>query len=74
MQGLFGNTRVFEHVVQQRCHQGLGIQLPFGASFGNLDRMRNIRLAAITKLTQMGRVADPISVANAAQVVLAQIQ
>jgi len=47
---LLGGRGVFHHVVQQRRHQGMRVQMPFGEQFGDCDRMRDIRITAFAEL------------------------
>jgi len=42
--------------MQERRHEGIGIQPPGRADLGNGDRMGNVGLAAGAELAQMGGV------------------
>jgi hypothetical protein len=66
---LLGDAGVFHDVVQQRRHQGFGVELPAGADLGDRDRVRDVGLAAGAELPEVGIVADPVGFADAAQVV-----
>ncbi|MNN56027.1 hypothetical protein D3C81_1709350 [compost metagenome] len=51
---------VFHHIMQQRRHDGLGIQLPVGADFGDRDRMRDVWFARHAHLAQMCLIREAI--------------
>ena len=53
-----GDALVLHHVVQQRRHDRLRIELPAGADFGDRERMRDVRLAALAILAEVGFVAE----------------
>ena len=59
-QFVFANILILHHIMQQGRHDRLCIELPFGANFGNGNRMRNIRLARFTNLTQMHFIREAI--------------
>ena len=63
---LFERRRgVFNHVVQQGCHQGLRVKLPGRANAGNGQRMGNVFLAAGAHLALMRGVAINVGSADA---------
>ncbi len=68
-----GDAGVLEHVVQQRGHQRIGVELPATEDFGDRDRVRDVRLAARAELPEMRLVAEAVGVADAPQVVFGQI-
>ncbi|MNK59060.1 hypothetical protein D3C87_781590 [compost metagenome] len=51
---------VFHHVMQQGGHDGLRVELPVGADFGDGDRMRDIRLARAAHLAQVHFVGEAV--------------
>ncbi len=51
-----GDTLIFDHVVQQCCHDRLHIQLPARADLCHGHRVRDVRLTALTILAEMGLV------------------
>ena len=55
-------------VVQQGGHQGLGVELPFGALGGHGDRVGDVGLAAVADLAQMGFVGKPVGQADLLQI------
>ena len=59
-----GDAAVLDRVVQQRRHQGLGVELPFGALRGDGDRMGDVGLAAGADLAQVGFVGEAVGLAN----------
>lgn len=48
-----GHALVFDHIVQQRCHDRLHIQLPARANLCHGHGMRDVRLAALAVLPEM---------------------
>jgi hypothetical protein len=53
-----GYALVFHHVVQQRRHDRLGVELPAGADFRDGDRMGDVGFAALAILTEVGFVTE----------------
>ncbi len=53
-----GDALVLHHVVQQRGHDRLRVELPVGADLGDRDGMGNIGFAALAVLAQVGLVAE----------------
>ncbi len=53
-----GHALVFHHVVQQRRHDRLGVEIPAGADFRDGDRMGNVGFAALPILAEVGFVAE----------------
>lgn len=49
---------VFHHVVQQRRHDRLRVELPARTDFGDGDRMGDVGFAALAILTEVGFVAE----------------
>jgi hypothetical protein len=47
-------------VVQQRGHQGLGVELPLGALHGHGDRVGDVGFAAVAQLAQVGLVGKAV--------------
>ena len=50
--------------MQQRSHQGLGVQFPFGALGRDGDRVGNVGLAVVAQLAQMGLVGKAVGLAH----------
>ena len=57
---VLGDGGVFHHVVQQRRHDGLRIQLPIGNDLRDSYRVRDIGIAALAPLPVVGGVAELI--------------
>ena len=55
-----GDAAVFHGVVQQRGHQGLRVELPFGALGRDGDRVGDVGLAAVAQLAQVGLVGKAV--------------
>ena len=53
-----GDVLVLDHVVQQRGHERLGVELPVGADLGDRERMRDVRLARLADLAEVRRVGE----------------
>ncbi len=47
---LLGDLGVLHHVVQQRRHHRLGVELPVGDDLGDRDRVRDVGMAALAEL------------------------
>jgi hypothetical protein len=62
---LLGDRRVFHHVVQQRGHQRVGIEVPARQVLRHGQRMRNVGVAGHAQLTAMRRVGKDIGRADA---------
>ena len=65
---LGGDRGVLDHVVQQRRHQRLRIELPVGQDFRHRQRMRNIRFAAGALLPLVGGVTELVGLFNTADI------
>ena len=61
---VLGNATVFHHVVQQRGHQGLHVQLPLRALGGNGYRVRDVGFAVLAHLAQVGRIGKTVGAAQ----------
>ena len=59
-----GDPAILDRVVQQGRHQGLGVELPFGALGGHGDRMGDVGLAAVAQLPQVGLVGEAVGAAH----------
>ncbi len=59
-QVFFGDAAVFDGVVHQRRHQGLGVELPFGALRCDRDGVRDVRVTALAHLAQMGLIGKSV--------------
>ena len=59
-----GDTAVFHGVVQQGGHQGVGVELPFGAQGGHGDRVGDVGLAALARHAQMRLVGKLVGIAD----------
>jgi hypothetical protein len=62
------DAAVFHRVVHQRSHDGLRVELPFGAEARDRDRVRDVRLAAGAELTEVRFVGEAIGLAHLADV------
>ncbi len=51
---------VFHDVVQEGGHDGLGVELPFGADFGDGDGVDDVRFARFTDLPKMHFVGEAV--------------
>jgi hypothetical protein len=60
----FGDATIFQRVVQQSCHQRLGVHFPLGALGGHRDRVGDVGLPVVAKLAQMGFVRKAVGLAN----------
>ena len=69
----FGDTAVFNRVVQQGGHQRLRIELPFGALLGHSDRVRDVGLAAVAKLAEVRLVSVAVRAPDLVYVGCAQV-
>ncbi len=69
-----GDALVFHHVVQQRRHDGLHIQLPVRAQLGHRHRMGDVGLTTLAVLAQMGFVGKLEGLAHARQVGRLQVR
>ena len=56
----FDNAAVFQHVVQQGCHQGLGVELPLGTLGCHGDGVGDVGLTAAAQLTQMRFIGQTV--------------
>ncbi len=56
----FGGRGVLDHVVQQRRHQRLRVEVPFGEHLRHRERVRDVRLAALAVLARMRRARDAV--------------
>jgi hypothetical protein len=68
-----GHAAILDGVVQQSGHQGLRIELPFGALRRHCDRMRDVGLAAVAQLSQVRFVGEAVGAAHLFDVFGAQI-
>ena len=59
-----GDAGVLDHVVQQRGHQRLRVELPFGALRRDRERMGDVGLAAVAQLAQVGLVGEAVGAAH----------
>ena len=59
-----GDTAVLDGVMQQRGHERLRIELPFGALGRDRDRVRDVGLAAVAKLPEVGLVGKTVGAAH----------
>ena len=60
-----GDAAVLDHIVHQRGHDGLGIQLPLGADARDGDRVGDVGLATGARLAQVGLVRKAVGLADA---------
>ena len=56
----FGDAAVFQRVVQQSGHQGLGVKLPFGTLGRHGNWVGDVGFAAVAQLSQMGFVGKTV--------------
>ena len=59
--------------MQEGGHQRVGVELPACADLSYRDRVRDIGLAAVAELAEVGGVRESIRVADAAQVRFAEV-
>ena len=59
-QFIFLDVLILHHVVEQRRHDGLCVELPIGTDFGHGDGVRDIRLAGFAHLTQMHFIREAV--------------
>ena len=59
-QFLLGDVLIFDHVMQQGRHQGIGIQLPARTDFRDGNGVRDIGFATGAKLPQVGLIGETI--------------
>ena len=60
----FGHAAVLERIVQQRGHQGLGVEFPDCALGRDRDRVGDVGLAAVAQLAQMGLVGKSVGLTH----------
>ena len=65
---LLGDRGVLHHVVEERRHHRLGVELPVGDDLGHRERMRDIRVAAQPELALVSGVAELVGLFDAADV------
>ena len=65
---LLGDRGVLHHVVQQRGHHRLRVELPVGEDLGDRERMRDVGVAALPELALVGGVAELVGLLDAADV------
>ena len=53
-------ARVLHHVVQQRRHERLRIEVPFGEDLRHRERVGDVRLAAVAVLPGVRRARHPV--------------
>jgi hypothetical protein len=68
-----GDAAILDGVVQQRGHQRLRIELPFGALRRHRDGVGDVGLAAVAQLTQVGLVGEPVGAPHQLGVFGAQV-
>ncbi|MNS61587.1 hypothetical protein D3C72_946190 [compost metagenome] len=68
-----GDTAVLDGIVQQRGHERLGVELPFGALRRHGDGVGDVRLAAVAQLPEVGLVGEAVGPANQLGVFGAQV-
>ena len=68
-----GDAAVFHRVVQQRGHEGVRVQLPFGHLRGHGDGVGDVGLAAVAHLAQVGGVGKAVGAAHQVDVGRVQI-
>jgi hypothetical protein len=59
--------------MQQRRHQGLRIELPFGALLGDGNRVRDVGQAAVADLSQVCFIGKTVGLANTFNVCRAEV-
>ena len=59
--------------MKKRSHERLGIQFPFRTLGGHGNRVRDVRLAAIAKLSQVSLIGKPVRQANLFQISRGQV-
>ncbi len=72
-QFFLGDAAVFDGVVHERRHQGLGIEFPFGTLGRHRDRVGDVGVAVLAQLTQVGLVGKAVGLAHAFDLGRAQI-
>ncbi len=68
-----GDAAVLDGVVQQGGHQGLRVELPFGALRRHGDRVGDVGLAAVAQLAQVGLVGKTVGATDQFGVFGAQV-
>ena len=63
-----GHAAVFYGVMQQRRHQGLGIELPFCALLRDGNRVGDVGLTTVAQLAQMGFIGITVGAADVVHV------
>jgi len=69
----FGDTGVFDHIMQHRGHQALMVHVHVGKNIRHRKRVRDVRLAAATALTVMGLFGVEIRSADQVDLVIAEV-
>ena len=59
--------RVLDHVVQQRRHQRLRVEVPLGEDLGDGERVGDVRLAALAVLARVRGARDLVGLLDAAR-------
>ncbi len=59
--------------MHQRRRQRLGIELPFGADLRHRDRVRDVGVAVLAHLAQMGFIGQAVGAAHQLDVAAAQV-
>ena len=72
-QFFLGDAAVLHGVVQQRGHQGRGVEFPFGTLRSNRNRVRDVRFAALARLAQVRLVCQLVGRAHARDLILGQV-
>src|SRR5690606_28989987 len=71
--GLLGDRGILDRVVQQRRHQGFGVELPARADLRHRDRVGDVGLAAAAELAQVRLVAEAVSLADATSILVGKV-
>ena len=68
-----GDFAVFNGIMEQSCHERLGIQFPFGALLGDRDGVGDVGLAAVPQLPQMGLIGKAVGLTDTFNICCVQI-
>ncbi len=63
-----GDRGVFHHVVQQRGHQRLAVEVPAGEDLGDRERMGDVGLARLARLARVRGAREAVGLGEARDV------
>ncbi len=71
---VLGDRGVLGHVVQQRRHQGLAVEVPVGEDLGDRQGMRDVGIAGLPRLAGVRGLGEAVGLREARDVLRLQVR